>query len=271
MADDSLLTLKQLANELGLPESTVRYYRDQYIDQIPSVGSGRRRRYPPEAVAILRSIAESYAAGGNRADIANGATRAAAVPVVGAAEPAQHTMDHVTNLDLLAAILDGEREQRDALWQMAKEIVRLTEVLQDQDQVLMQIADKAGVEVKGHIAAPRSQPALGAGAGDQGRTAATPVHAPPPPPTSAPVAKASAEPLATQASSALRPQAPDSSIEKLKRELEEERQLVERLREAKLQLERRTADAEAALEDRGANPLRKSGSVLRRLLGGHEE
>lgn len=262
MADETLLTLKELAAELGLPESTVRYYRDQYIDQIPSVGTGRRRRYPREAVAILRSIAESYATGGNRSTIEHGVPpRVPVAPVVGS-ESSQHTMEHVTNLDLLAAILDGEREQRDALWQMAKEIVRLTEVLQEQDVVLLQIADKAGVSVQGRIAAPR-QPQLGPGAGDQGP--ATPVHAPPPPPE--PSATGS-RPLAPVS----RPPAPaaDSSIEKLKKELEEERQLVERLREAKLQLERRTADAEAALEDR-SGPLRKSGSMIRRLLGGGEE
>ena len=56
-------------------------------------------------------------------------------------------------------------------------------------------------------------------------------------------------------------------IERLRAELEAERDLVERLRQSKLQLEHRVADAEATLEDRKA-PKRQS--VLKRLLGSDE-
>ncbi|MFI5208349.1 MAG: MerR family transcriptional regulator, partial [Gemmatimonadales bacterium] len=149
MPDEPLLTLRQLAEELNLPESTVRYYRDAFLDHIPSVGTGRRRRYPREAIAVLRSIADDYAAGRPRQHIAAGMTGhgttspALALP---AEQPSRAMpLEDVTNLDLLAAILDGEREQRDALWQMAKEIVRLTDVLEGQDKVLTEIADHAGV------------------------------------------------------------------------------------------------------------------------------
>src|SRR5690242_11242442 len=132
MTEEILLTLRQLAAELGIPESTVRYYRDNFHDHIPSVGSGRRRRYPPQALLVLRTIVTSYNNGHTRSEILsaihdhdNGRAQAG---VVERTVP----IEEVTNLDLLAAILDGEREQRDALWQMAKEIVRLTEVLSEQ-------------------------------------------------------------------------------------------------------------------------------------------
>src|SRR5690606_24289912 len=46
------------AKRLGLPESTVRYYRDRFPEYVPSVGDGRRRRYRPEAVDVLRFIAD---------------------------------------------------------------------------------------------------------------------------------------------------------------------------------------------------------------------
>ena len=73
---------------------------------------------------------------------------------------------------------------------------------------------------------------------------------PPPPPPPAPVPPA-AGPFAT----------PD--IDRLRQELEAERALVDRLREAKLKLEQRTTDAEGALaEQRG----RRRGSVISRLL-----
>src|SRR5258706_15353116 len=102
MPDEPLLTLKQLAEELHLPESTVRYYRDAFLDHIPSVGTGRRRRYPREAVAILRSIADDYAAGRQRKQIAagmnGGGTASAAVAV--SAEKASRAMplDGIPNL-----------------------------------------------------------------------------------------------------------------------------------------------------------------------------
>ncbi len=52
------LTMAQIAQQLGLPESTVRYYRDKFSEWIPVVGEGRYRRYRPEAVEILRIIAD---------------------------------------------------------------------------------------------------------------------------------------------------------------------------------------------------------------------
>ncbi len=189
MADDPLFSLKQLADQLGLPESTVRYYRDAFLDHIPSVGTGRRRRYPAQAIAVLRTIARHYAAGKPRAEIVREIDHAAGGPAVQMRAPRNDArgMEDVSNLDLLAAILDGEREQRDALWQMAKEIVRITEVLEGQDKVLNEIADRAGVVVGG--------PTLGAGAqaprltapaqATRAAAAAAPAQSAPPPRTQA--------------------------------------------------------------------------------------
>ncbi|GGI95333.1 hypothetical protein GCM10010885_01160 [Alicyclobacillus cellulosilyticus] len=52
-----LLTITEIAKELGLPESTVRYYRDHFADVLPSIGHGRNRRYLPAALAMLRHVA----------------------------------------------------------------------------------------------------------------------------------------------------------------------------------------------------------------------
>jgi len=254
MPDEPLLTLRELAAQLDLPESTVRYYRDGFLDFIPSVGTGRRRRYPPQAAAVLRRIATGYEAGRSRAEIAGGLQQDApgstgTVAVAAAASAAPLSMEDVTNLDLLAAILDGEREQRDALWQMAKEIVRLTEVLERQDGVLTGIADQAGVIVAGER--PLS---LGAGA-----AAATPAPAP---------AAATVAPTQAAASPPTPPSVPRdaSDVAQLRAELDAERALVERLREAKLHVEHRAADAEAAL----AEQRTRRSSVIKRLLGGSE-
>jgi len=260
MPDEPLLTLRELAAQLELPESTVRYYRDAFLDFIPSVGTGRRRRYPPQAVQVLRRIAAGYAGGRARAEIAGGLQQDAPgstgrVAVAPAQVASPLSMEDVTNLDLLAAILDGEREQRDALWQMAKEIVRLTEVLERQDGVLTGIADQAGVIVAGErpLSLAAGSPSASAMAAALPPSAApTAPVTPPPAAGAAPVAPAARDP---------------SDVAQLRAELEAERALVERLREAKLHVEHRAADAEAAL----AEQRTRRSSVIKRLLGGPEQ
>lgn len=279
MTDESLLTLRQLAEELKLPESTVRYYRDAFLDHIPSVGTGRRRRYPPEAAAVLRSIAKSYSAGRSRPEIIAGihAQQGTTAPTitVGAERPSRAVpLEEVTNLDLLAAILDGEREQRDALWQMAKEIVRLTEVLESQDKVLTGIADKAGIVVNtSHRVTGGAAPvaSLAAPAAASSAIDASASSAAPSPPMPRPIEPIFGVPAPRPAPAERAVELPPSreaggDMDRLRSELEKERELVERLREAKLQLEHRAADAEAALEDKG----KRRGSVIGRLLRNDE-
>lgn len=57
---NGLLTLRDIAEQLGLPESTVRYYRDRFSAFVPTVGRGRQRRYREEAVEVLRTVAEGF-------------------------------------------------------------------------------------------------------------------------------------------------------------------------------------------------------------------
>lgn len=51
-----LLTLKEIAKQIDIPESSLRKYREIFEDFIPGVGSGRGRRYREEAVEIFRNI-----------------------------------------------------------------------------------------------------------------------------------------------------------------------------------------------------------------------
>lgn len=51
-----LYTIKDLARELGVGESTVRFWRDRFSEFIPSVGQGKQRRYRAEALEALRFI-----------------------------------------------------------------------------------------------------------------------------------------------------------------------------------------------------------------------
>lgn len=55
-----LMTIAEVAKELKIPESTARYYRDNFINYIPFVGEGRKKRYRPETVNVLRFIADGF-------------------------------------------------------------------------------------------------------------------------------------------------------------------------------------------------------------------
>ena len=269
MSDEPLFTLREIADQLSLPESTVRYYRDAFLDHIPSVGTGRRRRYPEPALAVLRTIAGAYASGRSRPEILaliDGVSPTATVET-GAPPPQRarraraHEMTEVTNLDLLAAIVDGEREQREALWQMAQEIVRLTEVLEAQEKVLGELSEHTGMlgrapEPLSYItAAAVRPPALGQGSAPAPRPATPVAPATPTPATEPPTAiitpPAAALPTGT------------SNIERLRQELESERALADRLREAKLKLEQSTTEAQEAVAETRAH---KRTSVIGRLL-----
>jgi hypothetical protein len=60
--ESELLTLKDIAIKLGLPESTLRKYRDAYDKYIPMVGTGRDRLHKQEAIEVFRAI-RRYRAG----------------------------------------------------------------------------------------------------------------------------------------------------------------------------------------------------------------
>jgi DNA-binding transcriptional MerR regulator len=54
---DALLTIKEIARRLDMPESNLRYYRDKFEEYLPHFGHGRKRRYLPQAVEVFSFIA----------------------------------------------------------------------------------------------------------------------------------------------------------------------------------------------------------------------
>jgi DNA-binding transcriptional MerR regulator len=55
------LSLREVGRRLGIPPSTVVYYKDKYAKFLPSSsGEGRRQKYSVEAVEIIRRIREMY-------------------------------------------------------------------------------------------------------------------------------------------------------------------------------------------------------------------
>lgn len=58
--EQDLLTIKEIAKQLGVPESNIRYYRDRFEEFLPYVGEGRKRRYKQEAMEIFKCIVDGY-------------------------------------------------------------------------------------------------------------------------------------------------------------------------------------------------------------------
>jgi DNA-binding transcriptional MerR regulator len=217
-------TIREIARELNLPESTIRYYRDAFALYLPTWGMGRRRRYPPEALELLRLIADGYAQSQTREQI-EARVQEVAAPVA-AARPAPRPTPPPRSAvpeQMTAMMLDDERERRDVMWQMAKEIVRIGERIERQHMLLGEIARR--LELTSHRT-------LGSGFDD-------PIAAIPP-------AGGTSHGSANDVEQKL-----EGELRQMREELERERELVERLRRAKLDIERRATVAETQLQERG--------------------
>ena len=69
MAAGKLLSTREVARITDLPESTVRWYQRQFAGFLPVTRDGRGVWWAPEALPILRTIRESFAAGLAREDV----------------------------------------------------------------------------------------------------------------------------------------------------------------------------------------------------------
>ena len=58
-----MITFREIAVRAGIPESTLRQYRDEFEAFLPSRGEGRRRRYDDTTAELLCQIAQWKAQG----------------------------------------------------------------------------------------------------------------------------------------------------------------------------------------------------------------
>lgn len=55
-ADEKLYTLTEVAEKTDISMPTLQRYKKNYQDRIPSVGKGRKQRYPEEALPVFEEI-----------------------------------------------------------------------------------------------------------------------------------------------------------------------------------------------------------------------
>jgi hypothetical protein len=159
--------------------------------------------------------------------------------------------------ELLATILDGERERREAMWQIAREIVRLGEAIERQQVVLGEITEQLTAQANRTL--PPGPPLAEEAAPGEAQVPVVTVET---------TAELDMGPVPTPSGSMYQL---EQELRALQEELANERELVERLRKSKLDIERRAAEAEARLGDKGGSGEGKSRSVLSRLLSREEE
>ncbi|UCC73664.1 MAG: MerR family transcriptional regulator [Gemmatimonadota bacterium] len=228
MNQSTTLSIREISRRTGIPESTLRYYRYLFPEYIPTVGSGRNRRHPEQAMAVFRRISRLFTAGESRSTVRRelGGASPARAPdgpfwngepqatvtrgyEVELAKPAGD-LDRLDIEHLLTAMMVRDRE----LASMHRELLELLEKL------LHALGSLASAQATGWRA-QRTEPAI-------------------PPPRSEPAAGRQSPSEALE-------------LERLRESLQRERETVERLRHARLELEQRLA----RLEREGGGRRRK--------------
>lgn len=173
--EQQLLTMAQIAKKLNLAESTARFYRDRFEDFIPSVGEGRKKRYKPETLDILRFIAEGFNRNLTTTDIENGLSRIVArniefekkTAITTAATQQQPNIEvFYTVLEQMNTTMQIIADQKEEIAELRKQVTVVEEqqqqqqeyinTLKEHDKTLMK-AIRESQEVKKMLAAAQNQ------------------------------------------------------------------------------------------------------------------
>lgn len=153
MAADTV-SLRDIAIRLGLPPSTVVYYRDRFGEFLPAPAFvGRRKRYPPEAVAVIRTIREMFDSNLSTEEIrkALSGNGNGPRPAKGRVPPAER--DDASSRDVLACRLD----EMTALLRDQEALKNELAALRDELTLRGRAADEAEEERRTELAALREE------------------------------------------------------------------------------------------------------------------
>jgi DNA-binding transcriptional MerR regulator len=215
-----LLSVREISRRTGLPESTLRYYRKLFGECIPTVGRGRARRHPEAAVVVFQRISRLFAAGESRGAILRELGASGARPGPGAADYVSEgppAVDLTPRYELAVAEPEGGLRSRELEKLLTAMMVRDRELV-TMHRDLLELLEKL-IHTLGSLAA------AWAGLGARGASD-TELAIPP--------GEAAVERLAVES----------LELERLRESLARERETVERLRRARLELEQRLARLE---------------------------
>ena len=149
--DKQLLTMAQIAKQLNLAESTARFYRDRFEDFIPSVGEGRKKRYKPETIEVLRFIAEGFNRNLTAMDIKDGlsrmvamniefeevtATTTAATQQQSKSEPNQYALQLQFAVEQMSSAMQIIADQKEEIAELRKQVAVIENRQQEQQEYI---------------------------------------------------------------------------------------------------------------------------------------
>jgi DNA-binding transcriptional MerR regulator len=221
------LSIREISRRTGVPESTLRYYRSLFPEHIPTLGSGRNRRHPEDAVAIFLRISSLFAAGESRGTVRR---ELQGRPPLDAAAPRSEDgalpVEVTRGYQLEVAAHPGRLRPQELEQLVTAMMVRDRELV-SMHRDLLELLEKL-IHTLGLLAGGR------AGAWGLDRVDAA-LKPPPPEPVAEPVS----------ASESL-------ELERLRESLQREQEMVERLRRARLELERRLTRLEKGRDPDGS-------------------
>lgn len=211
------LSIREIARRIDIPESTLRYYRNVFTPYIPTIGAGRSRRHPEEAIEVFTAIARFFAAGESRETIR---ARLESARPDQAGQLQWSEVSRPSSGQLRLEISDMEAVERvEAGGRLrTREVEHLITAMMVRDRELTEMHRDLLQIVSRLIQALEARAVL--------------VQPPPSPASSSPPAA-----FAPEAGS-------NEKLQELRQSLEGERETVERLRVAKLELERRLTKLE---------------------------
>jgi DNA-binding transcriptional MerR regulator len=223
-----LLSVREISRRTGVPESTLRYYRKLFANYIPTVGSGRGRRHPEEAVAVFQRISRLFAAGESHGAILRELERGRGVlePATGYVSERPPAVEVTPAHELAIAEHERQVRFRDMEKLLTAMMVRDRELV-SMHRDLLELLEKL-IHTLGSLAAAWAS--VGARETSEAEMAI-------------PAAAAEAEPE--------RPARDSLELERLRESLARECETVERLRRARLELEQRLARLEREESSRG--------------------
>lgn len=149
--EKQLLTMAQIAKQLELAESTARFYRDRFENYIPSVGEGRKKRYKPETIEVLRFIAEGYNRNLTAMDIEDGLSRMVArniefeevtATTIAAAqqqsknEPNQYALQLQFAVEQMSAAMQVMADQKEEIAELRKHVAVIENRQKEQQEYI---------------------------------------------------------------------------------------------------------------------------------------
>ncbi len=135
-----LLTMKDIAQQLDIPQSNCRYYRDRYLEFIPTVKHGKKVLYQPGAVKVIEEIARLSARRKSATEIRERLNSLFAVDIEVLNEAQRNRA--TAQQDKTQAIQASEKADNKALAQANNEIFFLREIVRKQQEQIDSLTTK---------------------------------------------------------------------------------------------------------------------------------